>query len=181
MPFDFIPQKIKDVILVCPKVFKDNRGVFLESYNVFEFKKNGINVDFIQDNCARSKARVLRGLHYQKSPFDQAKLICCTKGKILDIAVDLRADSPSFKQYVKLELSEDNNYQLFIPEGFAHGYVVLSDEACISYKVNKNYEPNFETGIIWNDKTLNIDWDIDFEPILSEKDKKLPFFEEVDL
>ena len=181
MPFDFIPQKIKDVILVCPQVYNDNRGFFFEGYNSQEFKKNGIDIDFLQDNYSKSCAKVLRGLHYQKPPYAQAKLIRCIKGKILDIAVDLRADSPSFKQYVKLELSEDNNYQLFIPEGFAHGYVVLSDEACISYKVNKNYEPNFETGIIWNDKTLNIDWDIDFEPILSEKDKKLPFFEEVEL
>ena len=179
MKFEFIPQKIKDVILVCPQVYNDNRGFFFEGYNSQEFKKNGIDIDFLQDNYSKSCAKVLRGLHYQKPPYAQAKLIRCIKGKIIDIAVDLRPDSPTFKEYIKIELSEENNYQLFVPAGFAHGYVVISEEAYICYKVDNKYKPTSEAGIFWADKTLNIDWGIDFIPILSEKDKKLPMFEEV--
>ena len=178
---EFIPQKIKDVILIKPKIFNDERGCFSEIFNLVDFKKNGINIDFVQDNYSKSCTKVLRGLHYQKAPYAQAKLIKCIKGKICDIAVDIRPKSPTFKQYVKIELSSENNYQLFIPEGFAHGFVVKSQDAEVLYKVSNYYNPESECGIFWADKTLNIDWGINFEPILSEKDKNLPAFEEASL
>ena len=181
MPFDFIPQKLKDVVLIIPKIFKDERGFFLETYKHSEFAKNGINIQFVQDNYSKSQAKVLRGLHFQKSPYDQAKLIRCTKGRIYDIAVDLRPQSTTFKQYLKIELSEENKNMLYIPEGFAHGFVVLSEEAELLYKTNKEYNKNAESGIFWADKSLSIDWGIDFDPVLSEKDKNLPSLEELDL
>lgn len=179
MPFEFERQKIEDVILVKPKVFGDNRGFFMESYKKSEFVANGINVDFNQDNHSKSTKGVLRGLHYQKSPYGQAKLVRCSKGRIYDVAVDIRPDSKTFGQYVKVELSEENKNMLFIPEGFAHGFVVLSDEAELLYKASGEYAPQADCGIRWNDKTIGIDWEIDFEPILSEKDKNQPFLNEL--
>ena len=178
MPFEFIPQKIKDVILVKPKVFGDNRGFFLESYKKSDFYNNGICVEFNQDNHSKSTKGVLRGLHYQEKPYGQAKLVRCSKGRIYDVAVDIRPDSQTFGQYVKVELSEENKQMLFIPEGFAHGFVVLSDEAELLYKASGEYAPHADRGIIWNDKDINIDWDINFEPILSEKDSKQPTLKE---
>lgn len=180
MPFEFEKQKIEDVILVKPTVFGDNRGFFIETYKKSDFVKNGINIDFIQDNHSKSSHRVLRGLHYQAKPYGQAKLVRCVKGKIYDVAVDLRKNSKTFGQYVKVELSEENKQMLFIPEGFAHGFVVLSGEAEILYKVNKEYAPNSDRGVLWSDNDLNIDWGIDFEPILSEKDKIQPKFKDLD-
>jgi len=171
MPFEFIPQKIKDVILIKPKTFGDNRGFFMETYKKSDFFANGIAVEFLQDNHSKSSYRVLRGLHYQTGEHAQAKLVRCVKGKIYDVAVDIRKDSPTFGQYVKIELSENNQQMIFIPEGFAHGFVVLSEEAELLYKTSKEYTPLAERGILWNDKALNIDWGIDFEPILSDKDK----------
>ena len=180
MPFEFKKQKIEDVILVKPTVFGDNRGFFMETFKKSDFVKNGIDVDFIQDNHSKSSHRVLRGLHYQAKPYGQAKLVRCVKGKIYDVAVDLRKNSKTFGQYVKVELSEENKQMLFIPEGFAHGFVVLSDEAEILYKVNKEYAPNSDRGVLWSDNDINIDWGIDFEPILSEKDKIQPKFKNLD-
>ncbi len=181
MPFDFITQKIKDIILIKPKTFNDERGFFLETYKESEFFSNGISEKFVQDNYVKSQAKVLRGLHYQQAPYEQAKLIRCIKGRIIDIAVDIRPNSDTFGQHLKTELSEDNKLLLYIPKGFAHGYVVLSNEAEIHYKVSCEYNPEFEKGIFWKDKNLEIDWDIDFEPIISEKDKNLPNLEEIDL
>lgn len=181
MPFEFIPQKIKEVILVKPKVFGDNRGMFLETYKKSDFVKNGIDVEFNQDNHSVSSEKVLRGLHYQKAPYGQAKLVRCTRGRIYDVAVDIRPQSPTFKQYVKVELSEENKEMLFIPEGFAHGFVVLSDGAELQYKVSGEYNPKADRGIFWADETLNINWDINFEPILSEKDKSQPRLKEIEL
>ena len=181
MPFEFIKQKIKDVILVKPKVFGDNRGFFMESYKKSEFCANGIDVEFTQDNHSKSIKNVLRGLHYQAKPYAQAKLVRCTKGRIYDVAVDLRPNSPTFKKYVKAELSEENKQMLFIPEGFAHGFVVLSDEVEILYKATGEYNALADRGILWNDEDINIDWEIDFEPILSEKDKKQPKLKEINL
>ena len=172
MPFEFERQKISDVILVKPKVFGDNRGFFMESYKKSDFFANGIDVEFNQDNHSKSVKGVLRGLHYQAKPHGQAKLVRCAKGRIYDVAVDIRPESKTFGQYVKVELSEDNKQMLFIPEGFAHGFVVLSDEAELLYKASGEYAPQADCGVIWNDKTINIDWEIDFEPILSEKDMK---------
>ncbi len=179
MPFEFEPQRIKDVILVKPKVFGDNRGFFLESYKKSDFFANGITVEFNQDNHSKSTSHVLRGLHYQEAPYGQAKLVRCSRGRIYDVAVDIRKNSPTFAQYVKVELSEENKNMLFIPEGFAHGFVVLSNEAELLYKASGEYAPNADRGIIWNDKDINIDWEIDFEPILSEKDKMQKALKEI--
>lgn len=181
MPFEFIKQEIEDVILVKPKVFGDNRGFFMESYKKSDFFENGINVEFNQDNHSKSTARVLRGLHYQAYPYSQAKLVRCSKGKIYDVAVDLRPDSKTFKKYVKVELSQDNKQMLFIPSGFAHGFVVLSDEAELLYKASGEYNPVADRGVLWNDKEININWEIDFEPILSDKDKNQPKLSEINL
>ena len=179
MPFVFERLKIEDLILVRPKVFGDNRGFFAECYKKSDFALNGINVDFVQDNHSKSSKGVLRGLHYQQSPYAQAKLVKCIKGQIYDVAVDIRPNSKSFGKYVKVELSEDNKCMLYIPEGFAHGFVVLSDEAELIYKTSAEYAPEYDNGIRWDDKNLNIDWGIDFEPVLSEKDKKLPYLKEL--
>ena len=179
MPFEFEKQKIEDVILIKPKIYGDNRGFFMESYKKSDFYNNGIKTEFLQDNYSKSSARVLRGLHYQANPFEQAKLVRCTKGRIYDIAVDIRPQSTTFKQYIKIELSETNNYVLFIPEGFAHGFVVLSEEAELLYKTTKEYAPQADKGILWSDKDLNIDWGIDFEPVLSEKDKRQPELKDI--
>lgn len=179
MPFEFVKQKIEDVILVKPKVFGDNRGFFLESYKKSEFFENGITVEFNQDNHSKSTAHVLRGLHYQANPYGQAKLVRCSKGRIYDVAVDIRPNSPTFGQYVKVELSEENKHMLFIPVGFAHGFVVLSDEAELLYKASGEYAPQADRGVLWSDKDININWEIDFDPILSEKDKVQPKLSEI--
>ena len=181
MPFEFKKTIIEDVILISPKVFGDNRGFFLESYKKSEFLDNGINVDFVQDNHSKSTKGVLRGLHYQANPFPQAKLVRCIKGKIYDVAVDIRPNSTTFGEYVKVELSQENKQMLYIPEGFAHGFVVLSEEAEILYKTSGEYCPQADRGIKWNDEKIAINWDIDFDPILSDKDKNQPCFENINL
>ena len=174
MPFEFERQKINDVILVKPKVFGDNRGFFMESYKKSDFFENGIDVEFNQDNHSKSTKGVLRGLHYQAKPHGQAKLVRCSKGRIYDVAVDIRPNSETFGQYVKVELSEDNKQMLFIPEGFAHGFVALTDEVELLYKASGEYNQQADRGILWNDKDINIDWGIDFAPILSDKDRCQP-------
>lgn len=171
MPFEFERQNIEDVILVMPKVFGDNRGFFMETYKKSDFVANGIDVEFTQDNHSKSTKGVLRGLHYQAKPYGQAKLVRCSKGRIYDVAVDIRKNSKTFGQYVKIELSEGNKNMLYIPVGFAHGFVALSDEVEIIYKTSGEYAPQADRGILWCDKEINIDWGIDFEPILSDKDK----------
>lgn len=181
MPFEFEPQAISDVILVKPKIFGDNRGFFLESYKKSDFFSNGIEVDFNQDNHSKSAKGVLRGLHYQANPHGQAKLVRCSKGCIYDVAVDIRPNSETFGQYVKVELSEENKHMLYIPVGFAHGFIALSDEVELLYKASGEYAPQADRGIIWNDKDINIDWNIDFEPLLSEKDKIQPKLSEINL
>lgn len=179
MPFEFERLAINDVILVKPKVFGDSRGFFMEAYKKSDFFANGIDVEFNQDNHSKSVKGVLRGLHYQEKPYGQAKLVRCSRGRIYDIAVDIRKESETFGKYVKVELSEENKHMLFIPEGFAHGFVVLSDEAELLYKASGEYCPSADRGILWCDKDINIDWEIDFEPILSEKDKVQPLLREV--
>ena len=179
MPFEFERLRIEGVILVKPKVFGDNRGFFMESYKKSEFIAGGINTEFRQDNHSKSSKGVLRGLHYQTPPFEQAKLVRCTRGKIYDVAVDIRKNSKTFGEYIRVELSEENKHMLYIPEGFAHGFVVLSDEAELLYKTSNEYAPSADRGIRWNDEDLNIDWGIDFEPVLSEKDKKQPLLKEL--
>lgn len=175
MPFEFERLVIPEVILVKARVFKDQRGFFLESYKKSEFKKAGIDVEFLQDNHSASVKGVLRGLHYQKYPKAQGKLVRCIKGKIFDVAVDIRKGSKTFGKWVAVELSEDNQYMVWIPEGFAHGFLVLSDYAEIIYKVSgAEYSPEHDAGIRYDDPDINIDWPIKEGIILSEKDRKLP-------
>lgn len=181
MPFEFERQKIQDVILIKPKVFGDSRGFFMESYKKSDFYQNGIEVEFNQDNHSKSSKGVLRGLHYQAKPYGQAKIVRCARGRIYDVAVDIRKNSPTFGQYVKVELSEDNKNMLYIPVGFAHGFVALSDEVELLYKASGEYNPQADRGILWNDKDINIDWGIDFEPLLSEKDCKQPKLCEINI
>ncbi len=180
MPFEFKKQEIDGVILIKPKVFGDNRGFFMETYKKSDYERNGITGEFTQDNYSKSVKGVLRGLHYQAKPYSQAKLVRCVKGKIFDIAVDLRLNSKTFGKYLKFELSEENKSIMYIPKGFAHGFVVLSEEAEILYKTQGEYCPEADRGILWCDKDINIDWGIDFEPILSEKDKFQKTLSEID-
>lgn len=179
MPFEFEQQKIKDVILIKPKVFGDNRGFFMETYKKSDFYANGIEIEFNQDNHSKSSKGVLRGLHYQASPYGQAKIVRCGRGRIYDVAVDIRPNSETFGQYVKVELSEENKHMLYIPVGFAHGFVALSDEVELLYKASGEYNPQADRGILWNDSDINIDWNIDFDPILSDKDKAQPKLSEI--
>ena len=179
MPFEFERQKIKDVILIKPKVFGDNRGFFMETYKKSDFYANGIEVEFNQDNHSKSAKGVLRGLHYQAAPYGQAKIVRCGRGRIYDVAVDIRPSSATFGQYVKVELSEENKHMLYIPVGFAHGFVALSDEVELLYKASGEYNPQADRGVLWNDKDINIDWEIDFEPLLSDKDKVQPKLSEI--
>lgn len=179
MPFEFKRLGLGDVTLVIPKVLGDSRGFFMESYQKSTFVNNGIKDDFNQDNHSKSTKGVLRGLHYQTNPKAQAKLVRCSKGKIFDVAVDIRKNSPSFGKWVGEILSEENKNMLYIPAGFAHGFVVLSDEAELLYKATNEYSPENDRGIRWNDPDINIDWGIDFEPLISEKDSKQPFLKDI--
>ncbi len=166
-------------MLLRPKVFEDDRGYFVESYNKRDFLEVGIDTEFVQDNQAKSVYGVIRGLHYQLPPYAQAKLVRVIKGKIIDVALDIRPGSPTFGQYFVIELSEDNHLQLFIPKGFAHGYAVLSDEAVVFYKTDEYYNPQAEAGIYYADPDLGIDWAIaEKDRIISDKDKKLPPFKQ---
>lgn len=179
MPFEFEKLEIDGLILVRPKVFGDNRGFFMETYKKSDFAAAGIDVEFVQDNHSKSSKGVLRGLHYQAAPMTQAKLIRCTKGKIYDVVVDLRKSSTTFGKWLKVELSEENKNMLFIPEGFAHGFVALSEEVELFYKTDKYYSAAHDRGLLWNDETVKVDWGIDFEPTLSEKDKIQPRLQEL--
>ncbi|OBQ54927.1 dTDP-4-dehydrorhamnose 3,5-epimerase [Tamlana sp. s12] len=173
--------KLKECFLLEPKVFGDDRGYFLESYNQNAFNElTGLDVQFVQDNESFSTRGVLRGLHFQRGEHAQAKLVRVIQGSVLDIAVDLRKDSDTFGEYIAVELNSDNKKQLFVPRGFAHGFVVLSETALFSYKCDNFYNKASEGGIIYNDNTLNIDWKIEAsELIISEKDVILPNFENV--
>jgi dTDP-4-dehydrorhamnose 3,5-epimerase len=157
-------------------LFKDERGFFYESYN----KNNlDINIVFVQDNESKSYKGVIRGLHFQTPPFEQTKLVRCVSGNILDVAVDLRTNSKTYGKSFSIELSSENNKQLFVPKGFAHGFQVLSEIAIVNYKVDEYYNPDSDSGLIWNDKDLSIDWNLDLKPILSKKDLKLISFKEL--
>lgn len=168
----FTEQSIKGVWVIEPKVFTDERGYFMESYKKEVFEEHVGKVNFIQDNESKSTRGVLRGLHYQTGEYSQAKLVRALKGSVLDVAVDLRKSSSTFGQYIAIELTEDNKKQFFIPRGFAHGFLVLSQEAVFSYKVDNIYAPTHETTLLWNDPVIGIDWGIEEqELILSPKDK----------
>lgn len=178
MPCSFVETKIKGLIVVEPKVFGDERGFFLESYKYSEFSKNGIIEKFVQDNHSKSSANVLRGLHFQLNPKAQSKLVRAIKGKIIDVAVDLRKDSPTYLEHFKIELTEENKKMLYIPAGFAHGFLSLVDGTEIIYKCTEEYSPEYDCGIIYNDPAINVDWGrshSDF--IVSEKDLKLEKFD----
>lgn len=170
---EFKETDIKGVWIIEPKVFNDARGYFFEAWKKAEFERHIGSVDFVQDNESKSCYGVLRGLHYQKGEYSQAKLVRVIKGRVLDVAVDIRKSSPSFGKYVMVELSEENHRQLFIPRGFAHGFLVLSHEAVFTYKVDNVYAPQHEASLRWNDEDINIQWPIDTKDILtSEKDLK---------
>jgi dTDP-4-dehydrorhamnose 3,5-epimerase len=175
----FIKTAIPDVYIIEPSIFGDHRGYFLESFNLEKFKKNVGVIKFVQDNESKSSKGVLRGLHFQKPPFHQAKLVRCIEGKVIDVAVDIRKGSPTYGKHVAIELSGENKRQLFIPRGFAHGFSVLSETAVFAYKVDNTYAPEFDLGIRYDDKELNIDWGLTTAEIqLSEKDKNLSFFKD---
>lgn len=176
---NFIEQSIPGVWVIEPKVFCDSRGYFMEAFKQNEFEKYVGHVDFIQDNESKSSYGVLRGLHYQKGEFAQAKLVRVIKGEVLDVAIDIRKSSPTFGKHVAVKLSEDNKRQLFIPRGFAHGFVVLSKEAIFTYKVDNVYAPQSEAGIIYNDPQIGIEWGVPAADILlSEKDKISPMLKD---
>ena len=169
---------IEDLIIIESPLFKDDRGFFYESYNKKNLDKI-IKIAFVQDNESKSNRGVIRGLHFQKSPHAQTKLVRCVSGEILDIAVDLRKNSKTYGKSFSIELSSENNKQLLVPKGFAHGFQVLSNEALVIYKVDEYYNPDSDSGIIWNDKDLSIEWNLDLKPILSDKDLKLMSFKDL--
>jgi dTDP-4-dehydrorhamnose 3,5-epimerase len=169
---------ISGPVLITPKVFEDGRGFFFESYNERVFAKHGLKVRFVQDNRSSSVKNVLRGIHFQRLPHAQDKLVCVTRGEALDIAVDLREGSPTYKRYVSVCLSESNKQMLFIPKGFGHGFLALSDIVDFEYKVSDFYDPDTDGGIRWNDPDINIDWEIT-DPLLSPKDAELPLLRDI--
>ncbi len=166
---EVIETKIKDLLIIKPKVFADARGYFFESYNADLFKQNGILVNFVQDNQSLSNTCVLRGLHFQAPPFDQGKLVRVITGAVLDVAVDIRKGSSTYGEHVSIELTEENKTMFYIPPGFAHGFLTLRDNTIFSYKCTNVYNKVSEGTVLWNDTDLNINWDVS-NPILSEKD-----------
>lgn len=176
-----IETKINGVLIIEPEIFTDNRGWFAEVYNKNKLKEFNIDIDFIQDNQSFSnKKGTLRGLHFQNEPYAQSKLVRCTKGAVLDVAVDLRKNSPTYKEWVSVELSEENKRQILIPKGFAHGFIVLEDNSEFNYKVDNYYNKEHDRSIRYDDRELNIDWGTE-NPILSEKDLNAPFLKDSDV
>jgi len=174
---NFIKTKIKDLLIVEPKIWKDDRGYFYESYNKRNFDEAGITANFLQDNQSMSQKGTLRGLHAQSNPNAQGKLVRVIKGRVIDVAVDIRKESETYGQHVALELNDDNHLMLWVPPGFLLGFVTLEDDTIFTYKVTSLYNRDSEFGVLWNDPELNIDWGIAPEEIiLSEKDKVLPLF-----
>jgi len=178
---EIIKTKIEGILIIEPRIFKDERGYFYESFSQREFDEKVMPIRFVQDNESMSVKNVIRGLHYQKMPYTQSKLVRCTQGTVLDVVVDIRKGSPTFGQHVTVELSGENHRQLFIPRGFAHGFAVLSDTAVFQYKCDNFYAPQAEAGIQLSDSTLGIEWRIPLqEAILSAKDLKYPLLKEVE-
>lgn len=177
----FLETKLPGVIVIEPKVFGDHRGWFTETYNDAAFKQAGININFLQDNHSFSATKgTLRGLHYQMNPKSQTKLVRCTRGTIYDVAVDIREGSPTYGEWYGVELSEENKKQLLVPKGFAHGFMTLTDDVEVQYKVDELYSPENDRGIIWNDPEISIEWPIDIQPVLSAKDEKAPLLKDAD-
>lgn len=178
----FTETDIQGLVIIEPKVFGDERGYFFESFNQKEFEENISPIQFVQDNESMSCKGVLRGLHFQRPPFDQAKLVRCIKGEVMDVAVDLRKGSPTYGKYSAINLSEENKKQLFVPRGFAHGFKVISEEAIFAYKVDNWYSAEHDSGIAWNDPDVAVDWDISEDTVLlSEKDKQLKTLKETEI
>ncbi len=178
----FIPTVIPEVVIIEPKVFTDERGYFMESFRKDLFEENVRKINFVQDNESKSTRGVLRGLHYQLPPFAQSKLVRVIKGKVLDVAVDIRKGSPTFGKYVAVELSEENKRELFIPRGFAHGFLVLSDEAIFAYKVDNYYAPEYDRSICFDDPTIGIEWNFPKDKIvISQKDKNASYLKDAEL
>jgi dTDP-4-dehydrorhamnose 3,5-epimerase len=178
---EVIEMKLNGVFLICPQIFGDSRGWFMESYSQNNLLKHGIKAVFVQDNHSLSaKRNTLRGLHFQKKTMAQAKLIRCTKGKILDVAVDIREGSPTYKEWISVELSEENKKQLYIPKGFAHGFLTLTDDVEVQYKVDEYYAPEYDRSIRYDDPEIGVDWGIE-NPILSDKDLKAPLLKDSDI
>jgi len=173
MPFEFRKLEIPDLILIKPRVFEDDRGSFAETYKKDDFEEAGISGEFVQDNHSRSSYGVLRGLHFQREPYAQAKIVRCIRGIVYDVAVDLRKSSPNFGKYLGVILSENNHYQFYLPRGYAHGFLVLSDTAEVVYKMDNTYSPECEGGLTWNDPDVDISWPIN-DPILSQRDRDWP-------
>ncbi len=179
MPFDFKPLEIPEVVLITPRVFEDERGFFMETYKQTEFEQFGIRESFVQDNHSCSSQNTLRGLHYQKNPVAQAKLVRCVKGAIFDVAVDIRKGSPTYGKWVGVVLSAQNKRMLYVPIGFAHGFWALEDGTEVIYKVSNFYSPEHEAGIIWNDPEVGIKWPKG-APFLSSRDQNWPLLKDAD-
>ena len=180
MSFAFEKLELEGLVLVKPTIFKDGRGFFIEAYKRGDFEKAGIKEEFVQDNHSRSLKGVLRGLHFQRDPHAQGKLVRCIRGRIFDAAVDIRKGSATFGRWAGFELNEDNSWMLYIPPGFAHGFLVLSDDAEIIYKCTSEYSPADDGGIRWNDPQIAVAWGIN-NPVVSEKDKNLPLLKDAEL
>lgn len=178
MPCTFIRQELDGLVIVSPRIFPDDRGFFMETYKESEFGLNGIDVAFAQDNHSRSSKGTLRGLHFQRPPYAQAKLVRCTRGRLWDVAVDLRQSSPNYKHWHGVELSEENRVMFFIPAGFAHGFVALEDGTEIQYKCSAEYNAQSDGGIRWDDPDLAIDWPIK-DVLVSAKDAALPHLKDI--
>ncbi len=174
---EIIKTEIPDLVIIKPAVFKDDRGYFFESYNKEKFLSEGIDQNFVQDNESKSGKGVLRGLHFQRPPFTQGKLVRVMKGAVIDVAVDLRKNSPTYGKWASIELTEDNKFMYWVPPGFAHGFMTLEENTVFFYKCTNVYNKNSEGSLRWNDPTLNVDWGISVIPILSEKDKEAPLFD----
>ena len=179
---EIIKTPIQDLIIINPRVFNDARGFFCETYNAQRYQEAGITQNFCQDNMSKSSYGVVRGLHYQLNPHSQSKLVSVVQGAVWDVAVDLRKDSPTFGQWYGVELTEENHLQFLIPQGFAHGFSVLSETAVFTYKCDDFYSPTLERGLAYNDPALNIDWKVPADKaIISEKDTKHPFLKDAEI
>lgn len=173
---EIVKTRIEGLLIIKPKVFNDERGYFFEAYNEQKLKNEGFEQHFVQDNISKSSKHVLRGLHFQNPPYAQAKLVQVISGAVLDVAVDIRKNSPTYGEHYAIELSDKNNLLFFIPKGFAHGFLTLEDDTIFSYKCTELYNKEAEGAILWNDKHLTINWNVD-NPIVSEKDNIAPSFE----
>lgn len=179
MPFTSTPLEIPEVLIIEPKVFGDERGFFMEVYNKKDFEEIGLSQEFVQDNHSKSTKDVLRGLHYQKDPMAQGKLVRCVRGAILDVAVDIRKGSPTYGKWVSAEITAENKKLIWVPRGFAHGFITLEDDTEVIYKVDNLYSPENDRGIAWNDPDVGVEWPTD-NPILSDKDSKQPLLKDAD-